>query len=273
VQFIDSRKPNVRAVWESYVYEHATVDALTRRFGMSEKWIRGRLDHYELPSFSPTPRAMVAVGDATKIGCTWMLVMRDPNAHENVYFKEIVSEATSDYQTARAELERQGFVFTAFVGDGRVAVPWLFSDIPVQMCHFHQKEIIVRYTTLSPALPAGQELLALAQTLASSTKADFIARFEVWCAKWHDFLNERTVNEKTGRRSFTHRRLRSARTSLRVHLPYLFTFQDYPELNIPNTTNSLDGSFKKVKMAIGVHSGLTHVRKVKLVSALLMGRK
>jgi len=202
-----------------------------------------------------------------------MLVIRDPHAHENVYVKEVSTEATSDYQIARAELLRQGFVFTAFVGDGRVAVPWLFSDIPVQMCHFHQKEIVVRYTTLHPELPAGQELLALVQTLSSNTKTAFTAAFETWCAKWATFLKERTVNSKTGRRQFTHRRLRSARESLRIHLPFLFTFEMYPAFNIPNTTNSLDGSFKKVKAAIGIHSGLTHARKRKLVRTLLAKRE
>lgn len=236
---------------------------------MSEKWIRTRLDTYTLPPHTPKPRVMVAIGDATKIGLTWVLVIRDPHASENVYMKELFSETTSSYQIAKADLERDGFIFTAFVGDGRVAVPWLFSDIPVQMCHFHQKEIIVGYTTMNPDLPAGRELLALTYTLAHTNKATFMKAFEEWCTKWEEFLKERSVNPKTKRQTFTHKRLRSARESLRSHLPYLFTFEDYPELNIPNTTNSLDGSFKKVKMAIGIHSGLTHARKRKLVMTLL----
>jgi len=215
---------------------------------------------------------MVAIGDATKIGQGWLLVIRDPSAGENVYCRKVFSETTSDYQTARRELEKESFVFSAFVGDGRVATPWVFGDIPVQMCHFHQEQIIIKYTTQKPELPAGVQLLALAKTLAHTNKSTFIKEFEAWCARWKDFLNERSVDER-GRRQFTHRRLRSARSSLRVHLPYLFTFEDYPELNIPNTTNSLDGSFKKVKTAISVHSGLTNERKLKLVMSLVMKAK
>ena len=49
----------------------------------------------------------------------------------------------------------------------------------------------------------------------------------------------------------------------------LFTFQDYPDLRIPNTTHSLDGSFKKLKLALGVHAGLSHARKLKLLKSLL----
>lgn len=215
---------------------------------------------------------MVAIGDATKIGETWLLVIRDPNAHENVYFIELPVETTSAYQLSREELKRQGVTFTAFVGDGRVAVPWLFSDIPVQMCHFHQIQIIIRYTTMHPELPAGVELLALSKTLVHSGKTTFTVAFEAWCLKWEEFLKEKSKDPKTGGSRYTHKCLRSARGSLRAHLPYLFTFEDCPKLNIPNTTNSLDGSFKKVKTAIAVHAGLNHARKLKLITTLLSKR-
>ena len=214
---------------------------------------------------------MVAIGDATKIGETWFLVIRDPNAHENVYFIEVSVETTSAYQLAREELARQGIILIAFVGDGRVAVPWLFSDIPVQMCHFHQGQIIVRYTTQNPELPASVELLALSKTLAHTDKTTFTEAFGAWCLKWEKFLKEKSKDAK-GHWHYTHKRLRSARSSLRAHLPYLFTFEDYPELNIPNTTNSLDGSFKKLKTSISVHAGLNHKRKLKLITTLLSKR-
>jgi hypothetical protein len=198
-----------------------------------------------------------------------MLVIRDPHAKENVYMKEIFSETPSAYQEARRELEAAGFVITAFVGDGRVATPWLFADIPVQMCHFHQEQIVVRYTTRNPLLDAGKELLALVGTLSTNDGASFADAFRLWCRTWAEFLKEKTVDPKTKRFSWTHKRLRQARDSIHMHLPYLYTFEKYPELNIPNTTNSLDGSFKKVKLAIGVHSGLPHARKLKLIRSLL----
>jgi len=188
------------------------VPALVRRYGMSEKWIRTRLDEYKVPEHRPEPRVMVAIGDATKIGETWILAIRDPNAHENVYFKEVFAETTSAYQLAREDLERQGIIFTAFVGDGRVAVPWLFSDVPVQMCHFHQEQIIVRYTTLNPELSAGVELLAISKTLAHTSEAKFTNAFEEWCLKWDEFLKQKSKDAK-GHWHYTHKRLRSARGS------------------------------------------------------------
>jgi len=258
------------ALWREYTRDHATIPVLVRRYGLSEKTIRTKLHAYAPPKYVPAPRRMVAIGDATYCGPhSWMLVIRDPHAHENVYMKELWSETPSAYQEARRRLEEAGFVITAFVGDGRVATPWLFRDIPVQMCHFHQEQIVVRYTTRNPHLEAGKELLALVGTLATNDESSFTDAFKLWCRTWEDFLKEKTIDPKTQRFSWTHKRLRAARESIKAHLPYLYTFEKYPELNIPNTTNSLDGSFKKVKMAIGVHSGLPRARKLKLITSLL----
>ncbi len=43
----------------------------------------------------------------------------------------------------------------------------------------------------------------------------------------------------------------------------------YPELNIPNTTNSLDGSFSALKKKLSVHHGLRKDRRYKVISQLL----
>lgn len=166
----------------------------------------------------------------------------------------------------------QGYVIQALVGDGKVAVSWLFRGIPTQMCHFHMKQIIVRCITLHPELPAGIELLELVHTLTQTTEAVFEKAFTLWCIKWESFLKEKSLNLKTGRMTPTHRKLLSAKRSIERHLPYLFTYQKYPKLKIPNTTNSLDGSFTKIKNAIAVHAGLSRDIKMKMVETLLRGR-
>jgi len=247
-----------------------TVDTLVNKYKKSEKWVRMQLDAYTLPLWKPTPRTMVAIMDATYTGDSWMLVVRDPHDKKNVYFREHQHETTFAYQEAKRVLEAQGFVFAAIVGDGRVATPWLFSDVPVQMCHFHQLQIIIKYTTLSPKLVASKELLDLVRTLPNTDEASFTDAFKHWCRTWDCFLKERTVDAETNRKRYTHQKLRAARTSVTQHLPYLFTYQKYPELNIPNTTNSLDGSFGKVKKSIGIHSGLKRSRRLKMIMSLIM---
>lgn len=274
MQFVHDTRVSATTLWQEFAFEHATVPVISKRHHISKSTVHRRLDDYALDEPHPVPRIMVAVIDATKVGWVWTLVVRDPHAKENVYAREVSSETTFAYQEAHARLTRQGFSFSAIVSDGRfVAVPWLFPGIPVQMCHFHQEQIVIRYLTQNPKLEAGVELLALIKTLPRADGSSFTDSFMLWCSKWHSFLQEKTIEPETNQGHWTHRRLRQARDSISTHLPYLFTYQKYPELKIPNTTNSLDGVFKKAKIAIGVHAGLTHARQIKLVMSLLSARE
>ena len=84
----------------------------------------------------------------------------------------------------------------------------------------------------------------------------FTKELNQWHKKWNNFLKEKTTNPITEKWNYTHKRLRSTYRSLKTNLPYLFTYQKYPELKIPNTTNSLDGYFNVLKEKLNVHRGL-----------------
>ena len=82
-----------------------------------------------------------------------------------------------------------------------------------------------------------------------------------WHEKWKDFLSEKTYTDDNKRWFYTHKRLQSAYRSLKTNLPYLFTYLDYPEIGMPNTTNSLEGTFSSLKTKIRMHSGTKEWRK------------
>jgi len=63
--------------------------------------------------------------------------------------------------------------------------------------------------------------------------------------------------------------LRSAYRSLKTNLPYLFTYLEYPDLDIPNTTNSLEGTFSNLKTKLRIHSGIKEWRKRKIIDEIL----
>jgi len=178
-------------------------------------------------------------------------------------------ESIFEYQKGRVNVQDQGFKIRAITLDGRPGVRNLFNDIPVQMCHFHQKQIIRRYITGNPKLPAGIELKVITDTLTYATEKEFTASFMAWCDKWDAFLKERTTDPFTGRWCYTHKRVRSARRSLKNNLPFLFTYLKYPELNISNTTNSLDGSFTWLKQKLGIHRGYADELRDKIIKHIL----
>ena len=243
---------------------------LASEYGKSINWVRDKISAAKALKKDVKPDGYTFVADATYFERTYgFLIYRIPEIKKNVYFASIMYESIFEYQKGRIKVQDQGFKIRAITLDGRPGVRNLFSDIPVQMCHFHQKEIIRRHLTGNPKLSAGIELKAITDTLTSTTKEEFTAKFTNWCAKWETFLKERTTNPLTGRWCYTHKRIRSARRSLKNNLPFLFTYLEYPELNIPNTTNSLDGSFTWLKQKLGIHRGYTGDLRDKIIEHIL----
>ena len=153
--------------------------------------------------------------------------------------------------------------------NGKRGVRQVFPGIPAQMCQFHQVAIINRYLTRRPILEAGKELRRIALQLTVSTEKEFTELLNSWHIKWQTFLKEKTVNPFTDKWCYTHKRIRSAHRSLKTNLPYLFTYQKYPELNIPNTCNSLDGSNTTLKNLIRIHRGINQRNRYRMVCQIL----
>lgn len=173
------------------------------------------------------------------------------------------------YHYGRKILEAKGWEFTAAVVDGRRGLASVFKDIPVQICQFHQIQRVTKYLTRRPRTDAGKELRTLALTLTKTDEKTFTQALTTYEKRWKQFLNEKTLILGLTRPQYTHKNVRSAFFSLRRNLPYLFTYQKYPELNIPNTTNTIDGSFASVKKKTAQHHGLRRDRRFKVISELL----
>lgn len=213
---------------------------------------------------------MVFVADCTFFGKAYgFIVFRVPKLKRNLYFNTIMFETINEYLKGRMTLEKQGFKFKAIVLDGGPGVRNIFNDIPVQMCHFHQKQIVQRYLTIHPKLEASIALKTISETLVSSDEKRFTEELFAWHDEWGTFLKERTTDPFTGRWHYTHKRTRSAFRSLKTNLPYLFTYLKYPELNIPNTTNSLDGSFAWLKQKVNIHRGFSTQLRAKIIEHIL----
>jgi len=204
-----------------------------------------------------------------------VIVFRSPLLKQNLWWKESLLETPWVYQEGLRHLLRQGWTITGAVIDGKRGVAQVFeaSGIPVQYCQFHQVKTVTKYLTRKPQTEAGRELRALALTLVQTTEADFTVGLHAWHAQWQTFLDEKSPALQTKRGwVYTHRRVRAAYRSLRMNLARLFTYQRHPELNLPNTTNTLDGMFSQIKNRLAVHRGLRRDRRYKIISVILAGK-
>ena len=265
------RKRIENTIWHEYVYQRQTIQQLSAKHRRGKDWIRDRIRNIPTREHNHTPQPVVAIADVTFFGrSSGICVIRSPHLKKNLYVQEVTHETVDVYRQGRIALEQMGYTLQAIVLDGRPGVRQLFADIPVQMCHFHQKQIITRYLTRNPKLVAGIELKGLTATLCETNEDEFTSALDTWYAHWSLFLKERTTEPLTGKWHYTHKRLRSAYRSLRLNLPFLFTYQKYPDLNIPNTTNSLDGCFAYLKELVRVHRGSTRNLKRKIIKDVLL---
>lgn len=187
----------------------------------------------------------------------------------NIYYRKIQSEKIEYIREDLVYLSNElGYIFKSFTIDGRRGVIQMlkqtFPNTPIQMCQFHQKQIIRRYTTNNPQTSCGIDLKELMKEMKDLNRMEFEYKVLLLKAKYKNFLKERNENNR-----FSHSRLRSAFRSLKTNLPYLFTYKKYPDLNIPNTTNTCEGSFGHWKSKVKIHRGMTQKRKEKMIERLV----
>lgn len=241
----------------------------------SHVWIRNQLDAIAVTPEDIAPELTVGITDTTLWGRTYgVCVFRSAHLKKNIWWHEVVGERMAHYRYGRSILEEKGWTFQAMVVDGRRGFLNVFKDIPVQICQFHQIKEVTKYLTRRPKSDAGKALRTLVLTLTKTDETTFTHALDAWFAQHGSFIAEKTENSfVSGKKKwyYTHNGVRSSYYSIKRNLPHLFTYQKYPALNIPNTTNDLDGSFSNLKKKLSAHHGLRRDRRFKVISQILKG--
>jgi hypothetical protein len=257
-------------LWNAYTRGKQTLTEIGHQYGRSYKWVRARLDAHTLTHDLPPPQKTIIVADTTFWGRGYgVCVFRSWNLKRNLWWNEVSSEVMAHYHYGRKILESRGWTFTAAVIDGRRGLATVFKDLPVQVCHFHQMKTVTRYLTRRPETKAGQDLRSLMLTLSHTDETTFTKALTAWEKQYHSFITEKTCVTGTRHWYYTHKNVRSAYRSLATNLHNLFTYQRYPELRIPNTTNTIDGYFASLKKKVAAHHGLRRDRRYRMISELL----
>ena len=265
--YIGGQRLNPNTLWQRYSEGKQSAAQLAAQYGCSLKTIRRHLAKAATQAECTLPQAPVnLIMDTTYFGRKWgVMVLYDAISKRALSVLEVKNETIERYRQEVAALQERDVVIQSIICDGKSGLLGSFLDIPVQMCQFHQIKIIVRHLTRKPKSPAAQALRALSLTLMESTQAAFEAALKRWYEQYAVFLNERSVNEKTGHSHYTHKRLRAAYNSLKRHLPWLFTCEHFPDLGIPNATNLLEGKFSEMKQLLRCHRGLKKERKLRFI--------
>ena len=224
-----------------------TYSQLSIKYGCSKKTIQRKIDSVITRRETDFPNIVNVLMDTTYFGRSFgVMVFKDSLSGIILLKKYVKQETNLLYIEGLSEITRRGIRIQSVICDGRKGLLSILPGVPVQMCNFHQAAIVRRYLTKNPKMQASKELWELTLLLKCTDKESFSGGLNDWYSKWEDFINERKIDEK-GKNRYVHKKLRSAFRSLKTNLPWLFTWYDNLDLNIPNTTNSIDGHFSDLK--------------------------
>lgn len=260
-------------LWNLYQKGKQTYNQLAEHFGVSVRTIQRQLDkvkiEYSLDK-EPSQVRVCVLMDTTYFGRGFgLMLFKDAYSGRNLHHMYVKQETNYLYELGLDKLRDLGYEIVAIVCDGKPGLLKLYPNIPTQMCQFHQVSIIRRYLSRNPKLLASKELWELAQILCRTDKESFIGGLADWYQKWESFFNERSPKTEGQKSTYKHKKLRSAYLSLKRNTPFLFVWYDFMELNIPNTTNMIDGFFADLKNKLRCHNGLTNKRKAKFINGFL----
>ncbi len=260
----NSRNKGKDKIWKEYTDWKQTYIELWKTYKCSIQTIQKELDKKKLKENILKPRKTVLLVDTTYFWrAYWIMVFRSYELKKNLLWKEVSWETLEEYRTWIQELERRWWEIQAIVCDWKKGL--LNLNKPVQMCIFHQKQIIRRYITKNPKLKANKDLKDIVSMIWKSRKETIKIWIEDWYRIYKLFLEERNFNWK-----LIHTRTIKAYKSIIRNLEYLYTYEKYDWiLDIPKTTNSLESVFSHMKQKVRIHRWLKKRRKLRLIHHFL----
>lgn len=256
-----------------YIHWKQTYKQLAQKY---KKWIRTiqrKLDQAKIINQEKVliPSDTVLLVDTTYFGKRWtedffwITVFRDSLTKRNLLWKLVWREDKESFIEWIYELKSKWWNIKAIVTDWKKWTLWALKNIPSQMCHFHQQQILQRYLTKNPQLIPNRELLMIGESLGKISKETIQKYLNARYERNLTFLKERNEYGK-----LVHTRTISAYKSIKNNLNYLYTYQDYQWIiDIPRTTNSIESTFSRLKQFLWNHRWLTKERKIKFIISYL----
>ena len=253
------RSTSPQNLYEEYVKGKQTLSEIAEKHGISVSTVQRRIRKVHSTRIVSKYKEVVILMDATYWGRDFGVLLIVDAYRKRLLWRKFLDkkETIADYLEGIEWLRENNFIIRGIVCDGLRGLAQSLSQYKVQYCQFHQVKTVVEYLTKNPQTEAGQELLKIAYLLCHTDKESFEGMLEMWHTKWDRWLKQRTLDRKTGKKVYTHRRVRSAYFSMKRNMKWLWTYYDYPDTPIPNTNNILEAINTDLKSKLRVHNGMS----------------
>ena len=253
------RSTSPQSLYEEYVKGKQTLSEIAEKHGISVSTVQRRIRKVHSTRIVSKYKEVVILMDATYWGRNFGVLLIVDAYRKRLLWRKFLDkkETIADYLEGIEWLCENNFIIRGIVCDGLRGLAQSLSQYKVQYCQFHQVKTVVEYLTKNPQTEAGQELLKIAYLLCHTDKESFEGMLEMWHTKWDRWLKQRSLDRKTGKKVYTHRRVRSAYFSMKRNMKWLWTYYDYPDTPIPNTNNILEAINTDLKSKLRVHNGMS----------------
>lgn len=262
----------------------ASLISVARRVRVHRTTLSRRFRALKTPPFSIPPRLLagppVIVLDGTTISKqTVLVVVYDAISDQPLAWSFVSHERFDCWHPLLVRISSR-YQPHAIVSDGQKgllkAAKAIFPHVQHQRCLAHIIRLSLAWLTRNPQTFAGQELRVLVRALARTKTLSDARRwrdsFVTWNTYYESFLKEKSINPLTGRKWYTHRKLRAVRSLILRALPNMFLFAADPR--IPNTTNVVEGGINApLAELLHRHRGITEQQKKALVTRFLYARR
>ncbi len=147
------------------------------------------------------------------------------------------------------------------------AIKKSLPDVTVQRCLVHIQRMCLLWLTRFPKHLAGVELrrlvLLLLRIKTHNDRLHWTEELALWHERHKAYLQEKTINEQTGRYWYKHKLIRRSYLTIKRALPNMFHYLANPL--IPNTTNGIEGFFSHLKNHLDLHRGLTLQHRIDFI--------
>lgn len=253
---VKTKKPGNDELLEEYVRNEVKFRQMSLMYWVSKRTVWKRLhaiDFSRQYCDSVTPWPIVLLMDATYFGRAYGYIIfraRYPETKtgKNLLRYKVCRETNDKYREWRQFLIKKWWTIQAIVCDWRQWLLGWFWSTPTQLCIHHMKQIIVRLLTKKPKLEQTQSLKVIADCIWIHPEDDIRLALTV---RYDDNLTR--LKEKNEKERYSHERARKAYKSIKNKIRRCYTFEQYPELNIPKTNNSLESINSHLKSKTRIH--------------------
>ena len=264
-----------RFIWfRKWILERQTFKILSRDSSLSVDTLQRTFYAYlkQSPKVKILKRSNVHLRmDATYFEQFCMVCYQDHNDGYTQLIRFTNGEHFEEIKEDLDNLIKLGVQIESITTDGHKsilkAIKKSLPNVLAQRCLVHIQRMCLLWLTRFPRHLAGVKLreliLMLLQIKTENDRIYWIATLAQWYQQHKVYLQEKTINEQTGRYWYTHKLLRRSYFTIKRALPNMFHYLANPK--IPSTTNGIEGFFSHLKNHLDLHRGLTLEHRINFI--------